>query len=228
MDPNLIGAWTIVNGEYALTRIFRGDGTVVARAAGFDDDPTPFRISDNHIIFLVEQPDGSIYEQKERYELVGDTLKFLDDDGSVRIFVRDPSQELQSEEAHPKSRNNLDELTRWSFSFRSDEIEPLMELGEFLDGRLREFFHVLIQESVEEYDADGSVNEGAPMLRLEFVGSVDEPMLAGMNERLESLAVRFGVRYEGGTSYPEFPFDLDMFDAAIAAEFPEDIGDDED
>lgn len=230
IDPNLIGAWTIVNGEYRLTRIFRDNGTMVDSASGFDDNPTPFKIVDNYIIFEVEQPDGSIFDQKERFELIGDVLRFLDEDGSVRVFARDSLQDLQcdSEGFHNREgRSNFDRPTRWSFTFRSDEIEPLMELAELLDVRLREFFHVLVQESVDEYGADGSIKEGGPILRLEFVGTIDEPMLAGMNERLETLAVKYGVRYEGAASYAEFPFDLDMFDAAISAEIPIDFGFDE-
>jgi Regulator of ribonuclease activity B len=112
----------------------------------------------------------------------------------------------------------LEELNRWSFMFESDEIEPLEELGEFLDARLREFFHVLLQESKEEFREDGGEVQGPPLLRLEFVGVVDEPMLAGMHERLDALAAEYGVRYVGVSNYSEFPFDLDMFDAAIAKE----------
>jgi hypothetical protein len=115
-----------------------------------------------------------------------------------------------------KIGSELDRHMRWCFHFRADQVEPLEELGELLDSRLREFFHVLLQDTVEEVQPDGSVINGPPMLRLEFVAVVDEPMLKGLHKRMTALAKRYGVRYEGCANYSEFPFDLDMFDAAMS------------
>jgi hypothetical protein len=117
-----------------------------------------------------------------------------------------------------KIGSDPDRHMRWCFAFRSDDVEPLEALGELLDSRLREFFHVLLQDTVEEVQPDGSTIDGPPMLRLEFVGIIDEPMLKGLHKRLTALAKDHGVRYEGCDNYSEFPFDLDMFDAAMSAE----------
>jgi hypothetical protein len=110
-----------------------------------------------------------------------------------------------------------DAQTRWCFMFQADEIEPLDQLGGFLDGRLREYFHVLLQETSDVLE-DENTSEGPPLLRLEFVGVLDEPTLAGMHKRLEELAAEYGVNYQGCSSQREFPFDLDMFEAALGDE----------
>src|SRR5688572_21933381 len=67
----------------------------------------------------------------------------------------------------------LDRHQRWCFSFRAENVEGLEALGEFLDVRLREFFHVMLQDTVEEVDENGVSTEGNPMLRVEFVGVID-------------------------------------------------------
>jgi hypothetical protein len=104
--------------------------------------------------------------------------------------------------------------------FESEDIEQLEALAVFLDGRLREFFHVLIQDVTEVLDDDGRIAPGPPLLRLEFVGVIDQPMLEGMHRRLEELATEYGVVYQGCASHAEFPFDLDMFEAALGEETP--------
>jgi hypothetical protein len=97
MNASLIGLWKLTNGDYPLTREFRGDGSCVSRAPGFDANPIPFRIEGDRIIFSVEQPDGSIFEQEERFELAEDNLTFFDvenNDEPPRIFKRKRSFSL--------------------------------------------------------------------------------------------------------------------------------------
>lgn len=120
-----------------------------------------------------------------------------------------------------------DELKRWCFMFESEDIEQLEELAVFLDSRLREFFHVLIQDETEVLDDDGQISAGPPLLRLEFVGVVDQPLLTGMHRRLEELATDYGVAYQGCASHTEFPFDLDLFEAALTNEQPREFMSDE-
>jgi len=90
IPPELLGTWKIVNGDYPLTRTFRADGTVVSTAFGFDPTPKPFRVEFDSIVFLVKQRDGSVSEQKECFELRGDTLTFIDPelDDMPRVFRR--------------------------------------------------------------------------------------------------------------------------------------------
>lgn len=73
---DLIGMWECVNGDYPLTQIFRADGTLISLAFGRDDTPAHYRIEADVLIVPSEQADGSIFEQKSRFEIDGDTLYF--------------------------------------------------------------------------------------------------------------------------------------------------------
>jgi hypothetical protein len=112
----------------------------------------------------------------------------------------------------------LEHHQRWCFYFRADDIEPLEELGQFMHDRLHEFFHVNLQDVVEEVKPDGSVTEGPPMLSIDYVGVLDEPTVAGLHKRFTAIAKERGLRYEGVASYTDMPFDLDIFDAAMEME----------
>ena len=89
-DPRIIGSWSIVGGDYPLVNEYRADGMLVQYVGGRKcNAPSPFRIEGEYLIVSVEQDDGSVFEQKDRFTLKGDTLTFIDDeDGSKRAFRR--------------------------------------------------------------------------------------------------------------------------------------------
>jgi len=113
---------------------------------------------------------------------------------------------------------NAEEYQRWSFQFCADDVEPLQEFAEFLHPLLHELFFLILQDSVTEHGPNGQKTEGPPMLRLEFIGVIDEPTLAGMHERLAPLAAERDLRYEGVATYSEAPLNLGFFDAAMEME----------
>lgn len=88
IDPRILGFWTIVNGDYGLTDEYRANGTVVGYVGGRRSSPIPFRIDGEYLTYLVKQPDGSVFEQKARFKLSGDTLTFFDSPRRKRVFRR--------------------------------------------------------------------------------------------------------------------------------------------
>ena len=88
-DPRIVGAWTMAGGDYPLTDEYRADGMLVQTVRGRTMEPHPFRIEGEFIIVSVKQPDGTAYEQKDRFTLKDDTLTFTDSNGSKRVFRRD-------------------------------------------------------------------------------------------------------------------------------------------
>jgi len=84
----IVGAWTITDGDYPLTRVYRADGTVVQYVAGQMIQPRRFEIDGEFLTSFVEQTDGHIFEQKTRFEILGDTLTFYDSPTSKRVFRR--------------------------------------------------------------------------------------------------------------------------------------------
>ena len=87
-DMRIVGAWTITDGDYPLTRVYRADGTVVQYVAGQMIQPRRFEIDGEFLTSFVEQTDGHIFEQKTRFEILGDTLTFYDSPTSKRVFRR--------------------------------------------------------------------------------------------------------------------------------------------
>ena len=76
-DPRIIGFWKGVGGDYGLINEFRLDGTLIQHVGDRASRPSHFRIEGDYIITSLEQPDGSISEQKEQYAISGDTLTFI-------------------------------------------------------------------------------------------------------------------------------------------------------
>ena len=87
-DPGIVGVWTLEGGDYPLTNEYRADCTVVQHTGGRTTEPSRFRVEGNVLIYSVEQPDGTIFEQKEEFILTGDTLTFVDSPTSRRVFRR--------------------------------------------------------------------------------------------------------------------------------------------
>src|SRR5262245_11435081 len=88
IPQQLLGFWKVVGGDYPLTDEYRADGTLVQHVGDRTSDPIPFRIEGDQLISTLEQPDGTTSEQRERFELSGDKLTFIDSDGSTRVFQR--------------------------------------------------------------------------------------------------------------------------------------------
>ena len=76
-DPRIIGFWKVVGGDYSLINEYRSDGTVIQHVGGRAGKPSSFRIEGDCIIYSLEQPDGSVSEDKTRYAISGDTLTFF-------------------------------------------------------------------------------------------------------------------------------------------------------
>ncbi len=76
-DPRIIGFWKGVGGDYPLINEYRPDGMSVQHVGDRSSKPSPFRTEGDHVIYSVEQPDGSIFEQKTKYMISGDTLTFI-------------------------------------------------------------------------------------------------------------------------------------------------------
>jgi hypothetical protein len=52
--------------------------------------PTPFRIEGDEVVYSVPQVDGSISEQRHRYEITGNTLTFIHSPTTRMRFERMP------------------------------------------------------------------------------------------------------------------------------------------
>ena len=88
-NARIVGSWTHIGGDYPLTNEYRADGTLLQRSGSRTGKPSAFRTEGDYVIVSVKQPNGTIFEQKDRFELRDDTLTFLDADGSKRILQRD-------------------------------------------------------------------------------------------------------------------------------------------
>ena len=84
----LVGSWTNVGGDYLLTNEYRADGMFLQHVGGRSSTPDPYRVEGEFIVVSVKQPDGSVIKQRDRFVLEGDTLTFVDADGSNRTFRR--------------------------------------------------------------------------------------------------------------------------------------------
>jgi len=84
----IIGFWSNVGGDYALTNEYRADGTVVQHVGKGSSSPQPFRIDGDCLIFSIVQPNGSIFEQRARFVLSGDLLTLLHSPKTKCVFKR--------------------------------------------------------------------------------------------------------------------------------------------
>ena len=84
----IVGTWKSVGGDYPLTNEYRADGTLVQHVGGRQTAPSPFRIEGDRLIVSVSQPDGTVFEQEDRFAVTGQTLTFFDPEGSTRTFRR--------------------------------------------------------------------------------------------------------------------------------------------
>src|SRR5688572_14547782 len=64
VDPRIIGSWKGIGGDYGLVNEYRSDCTVVQHVGDRASRPLPFRTEGNYVIYSLEQPNGSIFEQK--------------------------------------------------------------------------------------------------------------------------------------------------------------------
>jgi len=84
----IIGFWTMMDGDYALTNQYRADGTIVQHVGGSASKPHPFRIEREYLVSSITQPNGTIFEPRVRFELSKDSLTFFDSPKSKRVFRR--------------------------------------------------------------------------------------------------------------------------------------------
>jgi len=76
-DPRIIGFWRGIGGDYSLINEYRLDGMVIQHVGDRASKPSPFRTEGGYIIYSLEQPDGTVFEQKTQYEISDDTLTFI-------------------------------------------------------------------------------------------------------------------------------------------------------
>jgi hypothetical protein len=88
IPQQLIGFWKVAGGDYPLIDEYRPDGTLIQHVGDRASDPIPFRVEGDYLISSLEQPDGTISEQRARFEVSEDRLTFIDSDGSKRAFQR--------------------------------------------------------------------------------------------------------------------------------------------
>lgn len=87
-DARVVGSWTIVNGDYPLTNLYRDDGVMVQSVNGRRGEPMAYRIERDRLIVSIRQEDGKLSQNEERFEIKGDTITFFGDDGTKRVFRR--------------------------------------------------------------------------------------------------------------------------------------------
>lgn len=80
MTDSIVGKWKIEGGDYPLVREFLLDGTFIQRVGKLPGQSAPYSIEGNEVVFAVEQPNGTTLEQRERFELAGETLTFYAED----------------------------------------------------------------------------------------------------------------------------------------------------
>jgi hypothetical protein len=79
LEKAILGRWTVINGDYPLSNEYRADGTLIQRMGGSERAPLPYRVDGDVLIYSVEQPDGSIFEQKMKFKIAGDTMTCFGD-----------------------------------------------------------------------------------------------------------------------------------------------------
>jgi hypothetical protein len=94
IPQELIGFWKVVGGDYPLVDEYRSDGVLIQHVGDQTSDPIPCRVEGDFIVSILEQPDGSTSEQRERFELSADRLAFVDSDGKKRHFERVSGERL--------------------------------------------------------------------------------------------------------------------------------------
>lgn len=101
IPQQLIGFWKVIGGDYPLVDEYRSDGVLVQHVGDQASDPIPVRVEGDFLVARLEQPDGTMSEQKERFELSGDHLSFIASDGSKRSFQRVSAVEHPSSSQKP-------------------------------------------------------------------------------------------------------------------------------
>src|SRR6266567_7921825 len=87
-DPRIIGFWTSVSGDYTLTNEYRADGTLIQHVGDRTGRPIPFQIEGECLICSIEQPNGTVFEQKTRFAISDETLTFFHSPRKRRVFRR--------------------------------------------------------------------------------------------------------------------------------------------
>lgn len=84
----LIGKWKSINCEYDLINTFTAQGTMTQADRWSKGNPCKFTIEGNNMIFFIEQPDGSIHEEKTKFELSDGIMTFIYSPKSKIEFVK--------------------------------------------------------------------------------------------------------------------------------------------
>lgn len=84
----IIGKWECINGDYGLISEFKQDGTLIQHIGSATFPPRKYIIDGKFLVVFVEQPDGSIFEQKEQFSIVNDVLTFIFTPRTKRHYKR--------------------------------------------------------------------------------------------------------------------------------------------
>ena len=90
----------MVGGDYPLVNEYRPSGMLIQHVGGRTSEPIPFRVEGDYVVSILEQPDGTTSEHRERFEVSGESLRFIDSDGSKREFQR--AQDIERSSASQK------------------------------------------------------------------------------------------------------------------------------
>jgi len=88
IPQQLIGFWKVVGGDYPLVDEYRSNGMLIQHVGDQTSEPIAFRVEGDYVVSILDQPDGTTSEQRERFEVSADSLRFFDSDGSKREFRR--------------------------------------------------------------------------------------------------------------------------------------------
>lgn len=93
--------------------------------------------------------------------------------------------------------HELGDEKEWCFNLRSPDFCALEQVAE----EFGDEFHVIVQENVEEVDADGNVSLGDPLLVITRRGALTADDVKQIAERVQSIAADRGLTYEGVDCY---------------------------
>lgn len=93
IPPQLVGFWKVVGGDYPLINEYRADGVLIQHVGDQTADPIGLRVEGEYLVSIIEQPDGSISEDREKFEVSAEGLTFIDAEGEKRHFQRVPKDE---------------------------------------------------------------------------------------------------------------------------------------
>jgi hypothetical protein len=88
VQEQLVGFWKIVRGDYPLINEYQAGGMLVQHVGERVSKPIPFRVEGDHLVTSLEQPDGTISEDRKRFELSADRLTLIDSAGWKSKFRR--------------------------------------------------------------------------------------------------------------------------------------------